>query len=84
MGRFCVIVIDSCGAGEQSDAAAYGDAGANTLGNTARKVGGLLLPTLQSWGLGNLTEIAGCPRTAVPRASVAIVTGLAPVAAGKY
>ena len=73
MGRFCVIVIDSCGAGAQSDAAAYGDAGANTLGNTARKVGGLLLPTLQSWGLGNLTEIAGCPRTAAPRASVGLM-----------
>jgi phosphopentomutase len=73
MGRFCVIVIDSCGAGEQSDAAAYGDAGANTLGNTARKVGGLALPTLQSWGLGNLTDIAGCPRTSAPRASVGLM-----------
>ncbi len=73
MGRFCVIVIDSCGAGEQADAAAYGDTGANTLGNTARKVGGLSLPTLQSWGLGNLTEIAGCPRTSAPRASVGLM-----------
>ncbi len=73
MGRFCVIVIDSCGAGAQADAAAYGDTGANTLGNTARKVGGLSLPTLQSWGLGNLTDIAGCPPTAAPRASVGLM-----------
>ena len=62
-GRFVVIVIDSCGAGEMPDAAAYGDAGANTLGNTARRVGGLEMPTLQKWGLGNLTQIPGCPGT---------------------
>ena len=61
-GRFTVLVIDSCGAGEMPDAAEYGDAGANTLGNCAKAAGGLALPTLQSWGLGNLTAIAGCPR----------------------
>jgi phosphopentomutase len=69
MGRFVVIVIDSCGAGELPDAAAYGDTGANTLANCARKVGGLRLPNLQGWGLGNVTAIAGCPRTDAPRAS---------------
>ena len=69
MGRFVILVIDSCGAGALPDAAAYGDEGANTLGNLARRVGGLRLPTLQSWGLGNLTEIAGCPPSAAPRAS---------------
>jgi len=60
-GRFVVIVIDSCGAGALPDAAEYGDAGANTLANTSRAAGGLSLPTLQSWGLGNLTAIEGCP-----------------------
>jgi len=68
MGRFVAIVIDSCGAGELPDAAAYGDAGANTLGNCARKVSGLRLPTLQSWGLGNVTSIAGCPPAGSSRA----------------
>ena len=68
-GRFVVIVIDSCGAGALPDAAEYGDAGANTLANTARAAGGLSLPTLQSWGLGNLTSIEGCPPAAAPRAS---------------
>ena len=72
-GRFCVIVIDSCGAGAQADAADYGDAGANTLGNIARKLGGLSLPTLQSWGLGNLTAIAGCPPAGAPRASTGLM-----------
>jgi len=69
VGRFVILVIDSCGAGALPDAAEYGDEGANTLGNMARRVGGLHLPTLQSWGLGNLTEIAGCPPSASPRAS---------------
>ena len=46
MGRFVVLVIDSCGAGELPDAAAYGDAGSNTLANCARRVGGLELPKL--------------------------------------
>ncbi|MFL5423403.1 MAG: phosphopentomutase [Myxococcales bacterium] len=68
-GRFVVIVIDSCGAGALPDAAQYGDDGANTLANTARVTGGLSLPTLQSWGLGNLTAIEGCPPTSAPRAS---------------
>jgi phosphopentomutase len=63
MGRFVVLVIDSCGVGELPDAAAYGDAGANTIGNCARKVGGIELPNLQKWGLGNITGVAGCPRT---------------------
>ena len=69
MGRFVAIVIDSCGAGELPDAKAYGDAGANTLGNCARKVGGLRLPNLRSWGLGNITAIAGCPPARSPRAA---------------
>jgi phosphopentomutase len=64
-----VMVIDSCGAGQLPDAAAYGDAGANTLANCARQVGGLQLPVLQSWGLGNVTDIAGVPRTAEARAA---------------
>ena len=78
MGRFCVIVIDSLGAGALPDAPSYGDAGANTLGNIARRLGGLSLPNLQSWGLGNITEIAGCPRTDSPRASWGSMAELSP------
>ena len=69
MGRFVVVVIDSCGAGEMPDAASYGDAGANTLRNCASRVGGLALPNLQKWGLGNITEIPGCPRADAPLAA---------------
>lgn len=69
MGRVAVVVIDSCGAGALPDAAEYGDAGANTLGNLARKVGGLALPNLRKLGLGNITAIEGCPPEPAPRAA---------------
>jgi phosphopentomutase len=52
--RAVILVMDSCGAGEGPDAADYGDQGSDTLGHTARAVGGLDLPNLQAAGLGNL------------------------------
>jgi phosphopentomutase len=59
--RACVIVLDAVGAGELPDAAEYGDEGSDTLGNVARAVGGLDLPTLEAIGLGNVEELQGCP-----------------------
>ena len=59
--RVVLIVIDSVGIGAMPDAAEWGDAGANTVGNMARKRGGLPLPNLGRLGLGNLTEIVGTP-----------------------
>src|ERR687883_1798380 len=61
MPRACVIVLDAVGAGELPDAAEFGDEGSNTLGNVARAVGGLDLPTLEALGLGNIEPLAGCP-----------------------
>ena len=61
MPRACVIVLDAVGAGELPDAADYGDEGSNTLGNLARAVGGLDLPSLEALGLGNVTPLEGCP-----------------------
>jgi len=57
--KIVVIVLDGVGAGEAPDAAAYGDAGSNSLRNTARAVGGLNVPNLAAIGLGAITEIAG-------------------------
>jgi phosphopentomutase len=59
--RACVIVLDAVGAGELPDAADFGDEGSNTLGNVAKAVGGLDLPTLEALGLGNVEELLGCP-----------------------
>jgi phosphopentomutase len=57
--RAIVIVLDGCGIGEAPDTATYGDAGSNTIVNTARAVGGLLCPNLGRLGLGHLDDIPG-------------------------
>jgi phosphopentomutase len=64
--RAIILVADGVGCGGAPDAADYGDAGADTLGNLSRAVGGLALPNLGALGLGNLTEIAGVPRVGAP------------------
>jgi phosphopentomutase len=64
--RVVLIVMDSVGCGELPDAAAYGDVGTDTLGNISRVVGGMTLPYLQKYGLGNLTTILGVPPAARP------------------
>jgi len=65
--RAVILVADGVGCGGAPDAAAYGDAGADTLGNIARAVGGLSLPNLGALGLGHLTTIAGTPPAGQPR-----------------
>ncbi len=62
-GRYVIMVADGVGCGGATDAADYGDAGADTLGNLARRVGGLALPNLERLGLGHTTSIAGVPAT---------------------
>jgi phosphopentomutase len=77
MGRRAIIVVlDGVGAGDAPDAVEYGDEGANTLGNTARAVGGLDLPNLQNLGLGNVVEIEGVPAEESPRASHGLMVEL--------
>jgi phosphopentomutase len=67
--RATIIVLDGLGAGHAPDAADFGDEGSNTLGNTARAVGGLNVPNLQALGLGNIGEIEGVAPTGSPVAS---------------
>jgi len=50
------------------DAAQYGDAGSNTLGNIAR-VRGINLPNLTRLGLGNIAPLAGIAPVDAPAAS---------------
>ena len=61
MARACVIVLDAVGVGAMPDAGDYGDEGSDTLGNVAKAVGGLDLPTLEALGLGNVEPLEGCP-----------------------
>ena len=70
--RFLTIVLDSGGVGALPDFSQYGDAtGANTLGNVARGVGGLRLPSFERLGLGHLTSMPGVARVERPVARVA-------------
>jgi len=78
--RVLLIVLDSVGCGDAPDAAAYGDADANTLANTARAVGGLCLPNLGAMGLGNPVDIVGTPPTGHATAAFGRLTE---VSAGK-
>ena len=58
--RVIWIVLDSVGIGEMPDAAAYGDAGSDTLGNLAR-LRPMRLPNLCRLGLGNIKPLVGLP-----------------------
>jgi phosphopentomutase len=74
--RIVILVADGVGCGGAPDAAAYGDAGADTLGNLARARGdaGLRLPQLAALGLGHLTVIAGVPAVTAPRGAWGAMT----------
>lgn len=62
------MVLDSAGIGEMPDAAEWGDAGADTLGNIlkSRRVH---LPNLQKLGLGNIRPLADLPPVDQPTGS---------------
>jgi phosphopentomutase len=76
--RAILVVLDSVGIGGAPDAARYGDEGSNTLGNTARAVGGLHLPNLGRLGLGNLTPVEGVPPTERPAGAYGRMTEMSP------
>ena len=69
MKKALVLVLDGVGTGELPDASEYGDCGSDTLGNTARAVGGLQLPNLERLGLGNIHPIKGVKPVKNPGAS---------------
>jgi len=62
------MVLDSAGIGEMPDAALWGDAGADTLGNIlkSRKVD---LPNMQKLGLANIRPLADLPAVENPSGS---------------
>ncbi|MGH7578635.1 MAG: phosphopentomutase [Gemmatimonadales bacterium] len=78
--RAAIIVLDGVGIGPAHDTDAYGDTGSDTLGNVARRAGGLHLPRLAALGLGHCAPIAGVPAIASPAAAHG---SCEPVSAGK-
>jgi len=65
--RILWIVLDSVGIGEMPDAADYGDAGSDTLGNIAR-LRPMRLPNLCRLGLANIKPLAHLAPSATPAA----------------
>jgi phosphopentomutase len=57
--KVLLLVCDSFGVGATPDAVSYGDEGSDTIGNTARAVGGIHAPNLAGLGLGLLTDAPG-------------------------
>lgn len=69
MNNYIILILDGIGVGELPDASVYGDSGSNTLGNMAGVLGGLNLPNLQRFGLGNIIPIKGVAPAESPLAS---------------
>lgn len=67
--RVFLIVLDSLGVGALPDAAEFGDEGAHTLDHLVRAAGGIELPRLQAFGLGNIEGVDSIPAAATPVAS---------------
>ncbi|MDI6799113.1 MAG: phosphopentomutase [Actinomycetota bacterium] len=78
--RSIVIILDGLGVGELDDAKDYGDAGSNTLANTAKAVGGFSLPNLERLGLGRIIDIEGVLAVLTPEGSFG---KMAEISAGK-
>lgn len=51
--RVFLIVLDSVGIGAAPDAKDFDDQGADTLGHIAERMGGLNMPNMENFGLGN-------------------------------
>lgn len=66
--RIFVIVADSVGCGYTKDSHKYGDEGANTIMHIAESCNGISLPTLQKFGIGNITNIKGVEPNSKPLA----------------
>ena len=70
MKRVFLIVLDSLGIGAASDAAQFGDAGANTLQSVSQSVE-FSVENLQKAGLGNIAGVSCVPSAENPSAAVA-------------
>jgi phosphopentomutase len=78
--RAAIVVLDGVGIGAAPDAAVYGDAASNTLGNIATAVGGLRLPNLERAGLGRIAALMGVEPVPSPTAAFGLMQ---PASAGK-
>lgn len=66
--RVFLIVVDSMGVGQMSDAEKFGDYDVDTLGHIAETAGPLNIPNLEKLGIGNLHKVKGTPEVETPLA----------------
>jgi len=64
--RIFTVVIDSLGVGALADAAAYGDAGTDTLGHISQRMEEFHIPNLQKLGMANLHPLKQVPPVEKP------------------
>ena len=65
--RVFLIVADSLGCGTAPRSKEFGDEGANTIAHIAQSQGGITIPTLESLGYGNITDILGVKKLESPK-----------------
>jgi phosphopentomutase len=75
--RVVLVVMDSVGIGAQPDAAAWGDAGRDTLGHIAERRG-LDVPNFVRLGLANIRPLAGLTPCSEPEGAYGKATLLSP------
>ncbi len=78
--RVFIIVLDSLGVGALPDAHLSGEENCHTLNHIIELAGGLDVPRLQAWGLGNMDTVQGLVPAANP---IAAFGRLAEVSPGK-
>ena len=76
--RAILIILDSLGAGAAPDSHCFGDQGCNTLQHTADAVGGLNLPNLGRFGLGNIITVQGVAPVSQPLAAYGLMQEISP------
>jgi phosphopentomutase len=81
--RIHIIVLDSVGIGEATDAANYNDEGCDTLGHTAEAMNGLNVPNLTKLGLSNIRPERPIQGVPIQEKPLAYYTKMHEVSAGK-
>ncbi len=76
--RVFVVVLDSLGVGALPDAHLAGEQDCHTLNHLVQAAGGLNVPRLQAWGLGNIDSVTEVPKAESPIAAYGRMAEVSP------
>ncbi|HPF14170.1 MAG: phosphopentomutase [Planctomycetes bacterium] len=76
--RVFVLVLDSLGVGALPDADRFGEQGCHTLNHLAEAAGGLQVPRLEAWGLGNIEGVTAVRPASRPLAAFGRMAEVSP------